>query len=99
MRAAVVPSLRRGRGVVAIGLTPAHQLEHRDDDVAGGAVQALDEPVAGVTLGRALQLTAAMGAIVGHREWGKITLLPNTVQEKGGFVEGLLSTAGDDFQL
>ena len=86
-----------GQGVVAIRLPPAHQLEHRDDDVAGAAGQATDEPVALFLLGRAGKLPAAMGAIIGHRVLGKITLLPNTLQEKGRFVEGLLSTAGGRF--
>ena len=47
-------------------LPPANQLEHWDDDVVGAAMKAADEPVAGVTLGRAGQLLAAMGTLVRH---------------------------------
>ena len=81
-------------------LPPADQLQDWHDDVAGAAGEAADDPVAGVLLGRAGELPAAMGAVVGHKSnWVKITLLPNTVQDKRRFVEGLLSTAGKGFQL
>jgi len=51
---------------VLVALPPAHHLQDGDDDVAGAASQAPDDPVAGVLLGRCGEGPAAMGAVVGH---------------------------------
>src|SRR5437773_1963503 len=64
----------RGRSTAAAVLAgeqlpPADQLQDGHDDVAGAAGQATDNPVAGVRLGRAGELPAAVGAAVFHRDF------------------------------
>ncbi len=48
------------------GLPPADQLKDGDDDVAGAAEQAADNPVAGVLLRGRSERLAAVGTVVGH---------------------------------
>ena len=49
-------------------LPPAHEFQDGNNDVAGAAGQAADDPVASVGLGGAGKLPAAVDAMVGHRE-------------------------------